>query len=128
MIFADQDLANSQLVIGGGFAGFLGLVAWILKSALPAMLRDFRDQLNKVQDDHSRELTAARAEFRQELNSFRADNKATRDEFMNALMRMDTTLNKHAEAVTTLTNELRSMQACHTAEDRGPKRNMPATM
>jgi predicted metal-binding transcription factor (methanogenesis marker protein 9) len=127
-MFAEVTDVSNSFTIGAGLAGSIGLVAWILKSALPALLRDFRDQLNKVQEDHTKELIAARVEFRQELAAFRIDNASIRKEFMDALSKMDATWNKTAEAVSELTHELRAMQACHTSEDRGPRRNIPATM
>lgn len=83
-----------------------GLIAWVLKSALPALLRDFRDQLNLVQDNHTKELAAARAEFRTTLAEFRADLKE-----MNAVNRdMNVRL---SESMDKLADEIAALKASH---------------
>ena len=46
MLFAAGDLPETQLItLGTVAAGLLGVVAWILRSALPAMLKQHRDDI-----------------------------------------------------------------------------------
>jgi outer membrane murein-binding lipoprotein Lpp len=75
MLFAAEDASTvftySGLVLAGG-----GLIAWILKSALPSLLNNFRDMLEKSQAAHSQELSAARSDFMRELSSTRAEFRA----------------------------------------------------
>lgn len=107
-VVVDPDVANS-LGVGGIVVSLVGVIAWVLKSALPSLLRDFGDRLDRIQSQHSKELTDARQEFRQEIAFFRADLK----EMNAANATMNTRL---SESMDKLADEICALKTSHAAK------------
>lgn len=104
-LVVDQELAGG-VTLGGVVLSLVGVIAWVLKSALPSLLRDFGDRLDRIQTQHSKELTEARQEFRAEISFFRADLK----EMNAANASMNTRL---SESMDKLADEISALKTSH---------------
>lgn len=100
-VVVDPEVASS-LGVGGIVVSLVGVIAWVLKSALPSLLRDFGDRLDRIQTQHSKELTEARQEFRAEISFFRADLKEMNAANASMNVRLSESMDKLADEIAAL--------------------------
>jgi len=56
MLFADATEATQAVTLTGVIVTLAGIVAWVLKSALPALLKQYRDDVFRLADDFRAEI------------------------------------------------------------------------
>ena len=87
------------IIVNGGIVATL--VAWVLKSALPAILSQYRADVFELHERHQKIVSEIVAEFRDE-------NKTIADRHERELGKRDEVIGKIASAVEGLTAEVRN--------------------
>lgn len=100
MLFAEDP--TQILTLSGVIVTLAGLVGWVLKSALPSLLRDFGERLDRVQTQHANELSETRNEFRQEIAAFRTDLKEINTQNRDMNTRLSESMDKLADEISAL--------------------------
>lgn len=94
---------DSLLTQGGAVLAFLGIVMWMLRSALPSMLKQYRDDVFELQRVNRESVAATIAEFRAELRDINTRHDVE-------LARRDKALDRITEVIDRLVDRIAKLE------------------
>jgi hypothetical protein len=99
MPFAEVVTAQNDYVLGGVLVTLVGVIAWVLKSAVPTLAKQYRDDVFGLQKDYKDALATLAGKFDLALDKLGERHERELQKRDVALEKLTTCVDKLAERV-----------------------------